>query len=90
MILPKTVYVDFAVNVHNVRTEIRVFETVTHLFVYVNQDTEEIMKYDGSLDRVLKRVRNKKTRVVYCNVRGKDYLNEIGNHLIKVLKKIDE
>lgn len=84
----KAAYVDFVENIAGSETTIRLYETPTHLFVYVSQPSTEVHLYNDFLQRILIqkciRVRNKRIEVV-CNLEKYETIDHIGNIISKIV-----
>ncbi|EOB14203.1 hypothetical protein NBO_33g0009 [Nosema bombycis CQ1] len=85
----KTGYVEFTAKVRDIETDIRILETITHVFIYVNQDDEKINLYDEDLRRFLisRKLRNNKKMVVFCNLKSRDNLKAVGEFVYDVFTK---
>lgn len=77
----KAAYVDFVEDIAGNETIIRLYETPTHLFVYVSQPSREIHLYSEFLQRILIqkciRIRNKRIEVI-CNLAKYETIDDIG------------
>lgn len=77
----KAAYLDFVENIMGIETIIRLYETPTHLFVYVSQPCSEIHLYNEFLQKILIRkctkIRNKKIEVV-CNLSNYESIDDVG------------
>lgn len=84
----KVAYVDFIETFDEIRTVVRIFETQTHLFVYVNQSNTEIHLYNEFLKAILLRecesIKHKKVEVI-CNLKRYDCIGAIGRHICKIV-----
>lgn len=76
----RTGYFDFKTNINGVETEIKILETLTHVFIYVNQAEEQVNLFDDELKKLLikKDIKRKKSLNVFCNLRNKENLNDVG------------
>lgn len=84
----KVGYVDFVEKYSGIETTIRIFETKTHLFVYVSQSNTEIRLYNDFLKEILiKRCKNIKTKNmdVICNLKKYDCIVDIGNQISAIV-----
>lgn len=84
----KVAYVDFVENFGGIDTVIRIFETRTHLFVYVNQSNTEIHLYNEFLKNILIKkchsIKNKQVEVI-CNLNRYDCIDEIGQQISNIV-----
>lgn len=84
----KIAYIDFAEQFDGIETNVRIFETKTHLFIYVNQSHSEIHLYNEFLKNILikqcRQMKNKKIEVI-CNLEKYDCIDKIAQHIVKIL-----
>lgn len=84
----KVAYVDFIEIIDDIETTIKVYETKTHLFVFVNQSTTEIHLYNEFLKKILMKncngISNKKVEVI-CNLKKYSCINKIGENISKIV-----
>lgn len=84
----KVAYVDYVEKIKGISTSIRIFETETHLFIYVNQPHVEIHLYNEYLKKILvkqcKRARRKQLDVT-CNLDNYNCIDEIGKQVSKII-----
>lgn len=84
----KVAYVDFVEKFNGIETVVRIFETQTHLFVFVNQSNTEIHLYNEFLKNILMKecscIKNKQVEVI-CNLKRYDCIDEIGRHISKIV-----
>lgn len=85
----RTAYIDFSTKILGLDTEIKILETCTYIFVYVNQCEETIHLYDEALREEIARnkVRPKKKLVVFCNMRAHESFDDVKRVVMDVLKK---
>ena len=86
----RTAYVDFNIKVRGVDTSIRIFETETHFFIYVNQHPTEIHLYNDRLKNALIATCNglefKEVNVI-CNLVTHEALRDIVEYIQKIVNK---
>jgi len=84
----KVAYVDFMETFDGIKTVIRIFETQTHLFVYVNQSNNEIHLYNEFLKGILMKechsIKGKQVEVI-CNLKKYECINEIGKQISTIV-----
>ena len=84
----RSAYMDFVRVIDGISTSIRIFETHTHVFVYVNQFPEEMNLFSdmlkGELMAKCKGMRHKEFGVV-CNLANKEALIPVSENIIKIL-----
>lgn len=84
----KVAYVDFVETFDGIRTVIRIFETQTHLFVFVNQSNTEINLYNEFLKRILIKdchsIKSKQVEVI-CNLKKYECIGEIGKQICNIV-----
>ncbi|KKO74846.1 hypothetical protein AAJ76_4200013363 [Vairimorpha ceranae] len=85
----RTGYVDFKTNINGTDTDIKILETLTHVFIYVNQAEEQVNLFDDELKKILKKkdIKRKKSLEVFCNLKSRDNLNDISVFLHKLFIK---
>lgn len=86
----KTAYVDFSTSISGIETAIRIFETETHCFVYVNQFPVEMHLYNDPMKAALQNScarMNRKEFTVICNLSTHEALDAVAKHLAKVLNE---
>ena len=82
----KTAYVDFNEKYSDIDTKIRIFETKTHLFIYVNQYPKQMHLYNEFLRDNVKRYVKRKEIVCICNLESYDALQPITKTITEILK----
>lgn len=84
----KVAYIDYVENIKGIDTSIRIFETETHLFIYVNQPHIEIHLYNEYLKKILmrecRRAKRKQLDVI-CNLDNYNCIDEIGRQISKIV-----
>lgn len=87
--ISKHYYIDFTTRVKEEPTHVRMFELEKHLFVFINQTTDENIRFDSSLDKIItdSKLRKGKQRTVFCNLISRDMVYEVGEVVLKVLRK---
>ncbi len=84
----KSAYIDFTTNILGIQTAIKIFETETNFFVYINQNENEMHLYNdiiqNTLQRSCKSINGKKITVI-CNLANHESLQEIINFLIELI-----
>ena len=86
----RTAYVDFTTPINGVDTAIRIFETNTHCFIYVNQNPVEMHLYNENLQRLIQRKCGRiahKQLMVICNLANHEALDGVTDHLSKILNE---
>lgn len=85
----KTGYVEFNTKVCDIDTDIRILETLTHVFIYINQDEEKINLYDEDLKNILynRNLKKDKKMVVFCNLKSADSLKKVGELIYDIFTK---
>ena len=81
----KTAYVDFVEKFNNVDTKIRIFETKTHIFIYVNQYPKQMHLYNEYLKNNIKKHIKRKEIVCKCNLTNYEALNPITKMISEIL-----
>ncbi|KAM0671581.1 hypothetical protein CWI42_020680 [Ordospora colligata] len=84
-----TAYIDFSTKVQDIDTDIKILETSTHAFIYINQGEERMHLYDESLKNEISRskIRPNKKLVVFCSVRTHEAFNDIKKIILDILTK---
>lgn len=85
----RTGYVEFSTKICDVDTDIRILETLTHVFIYINQDEEKVNLYDEDLKKYLtqKNLKRNKKMVVFCNLKNQESLKKVGELVYDVFTK---
>ncbi|OQS53879.1 hypothetical protein EHP00_701 [Ecytonucleospora hepatopenaei] len=83
---PRTAYVDFTEKYNNKDTKIRIFETKTHVFVYVNQYPSQMHLYNEFLRDKIKKYIKRKEIVCVCNLESYDSLKPIASTITEIFK----
>ncbi|KAM0687387.1 hypothetical protein COBT_001374 [Conglomerata obtusa] len=86
----RTLYIDYITEINGIQTAIRVFEIEASVFIFINQITNEIQRYDASLEKLLKQnwQQKGKKRVVMCNLQNKEHLKDVCNVLVELYKQM--
>ncbi|KAL0265999.1 UNVERIFIED_CONTAM: hypothetical protein PYX00_011716 [Menopon gallinae] len=81
-------YVEFDMKIMGQRTTFRIFETRTHLFLYISQDTPDSKYFNKMLEKsVFKKVASsRKRRLVFCRLKGLEYLKSVSHVVLDVLE----
>ncbi|KAL6122513.1 hypothetical protein NUSPORA_00431 [Nucleospora cyclopteri] len=82
----RTAYVDFEQKFRGVETKIKIFETNTHIFVYVNQNPQQMHLYNEYLTENLKKFLPSKRLFCICNLDSYECLKEISNTIVEIIK----
>ncbi|KAI5169519.1 hypothetical protein PAEPH01_0782 [Pancytospora epiphaga] len=89
-VIGKTAYVDFMAPISGVETAIRIFETETHLFVYVNQHPAEMHLYNellrADIQSGYKQLNHKEVTVI-CNLANHDALALVKKRILEILNE---
>lgn len=83
----KTAYVDFTEKFDKKDTKIRIFQTKTHVFVYVNQYPKQMRLYNEYLRDGIKSAVKRKEIVCICNLESYDSLKPITNTITEILNQ---
>lgn len=84
----RTAYADFKANICGISTAIRIFETETNCFIYINQSKTEVHLYNSNVKEYLERNCTNmagKTFNVICNLSKHEALNEVNLLVASVL-----
>lgn len=85
----RTGYIDFKTDINGVETEIKILETLTHVFIYINQIEDQINLFDEELKKSLlkKDIRRKKELQVFCNLKSKEHLDDVSLFVFHIFTK---
>lgn len=88
MIQP-SIFIDYTVLIRGEETRIRIFEKPAILFIYINQKTEEMRRYDAALESILSRskVRSRCKLLIFCNLMMEEMVKDVGELVVKILNK---
>lgn len=84
----KVSYLDFSETFKGIATTIRIFENETHIFIYINQQHNEIHLYNDVFKNIVskysRRASRKKIEVI-CNLKNSECIDEIGKEISKIV-----
>lgn len=84
----KVSYIDFSEDFRGIQTSIRIFENETHIFIYVNQQHNEIHLYNDILRKIISKTSkraNKKKIETICNLKNYECIEDIGREISKIV-----
>jgi hypothetical protein len=84
-----TGYIDFKTDINGVETDIKILETLTHVFIYINQIEDQINLFDEELKKILvkKDIHRRKELQVFCNLKEKEHLNDVSLFIYNIFTK---
>lgn len=86
-------YIEFDMKIMGQKTSFRIFETGTHLFVYISQDAPDSKYFNKVLEKSVfkKSASSRKRRLVFCRLKGPEYLKSVSHIVLDVLqgRKVD-
>ncbi|KAG0441723.1 hypothetical protein DMUE_0842 [Dictyocoela muelleri] len=93
--ISESIYIDFTTSISGIPTDFKIFEFKTHLFIYINQDSHTNLFFQDKIYSFLKNkfIRGKynykkhKEFVVYCRLRGEQFLKAVEVILLEVLNE---
>ncbi|KAM0676437.1 hypothetical protein GVAV_000403 [Gurleya vavrai] len=88
----KTLYIDYLTYINGIQTAVRVFEYDAHIFIFINQVTDELQRFDNTLENMLKKnwLRKGKNRIVFCNLESKKHLEDVCEMLVALFKHVSK
>lgn len=83
----RTGYLKYKTKIDNIETDFEIFETNTHVFIFIDQIEGEINLYDNEVKKELlkKNLQRKKEFNICSNLRSKDTVHNIVEHIYEIL-----
>lgn len=83
----RTGYLKYKTKIDEIDTDFEIFETNTHIFIYIDQVEGEINLYDNEVKKELlkKNLQRKKELNVCSNLKSKESIKNIVQHIFEIL-----
>eukprot|EP00866_Antonospora_locustae_P000046 jgi/Antlo1/46/2225 len=84
----QSAYIEFDMKIMGQKTSFRIFETRTHLFLYISQDAPDAKYFNKMLEKSVskKSIASRKKHLVFCRLKGQEYLKTVSHIILDVLQ----